>query len=102
MRKIWKKLPPIVRGIVYVILCWVLFVSVEGFHLIGSTDPGRFPFLRLGGVQTQDIVARYDSLGFSQIYYLTDGDTFISGEFKVLGFSVKKWENPDFAELFKK
>jgi len=51
--------------------------------------------LSIGGVQKQDVVARYDSLGFSQIYYLEYDDTFVSGEFKVLGFSVKKWANPD-------
>ncbi|MGM9521872.1 MAG: hypothetical protein ACI3VB_05275 [Oscillospiraceae bacterium] len=72
---------------------WVLFVAIEGFCLIGSTNPGKYPLIVLGSTQTADEIADYNSLGFSQTYYLTNEDSFVYGEFKVLGIRIARWEN---------
>ncbi len=76
-----------------VILCWVVFVVIEGFRLIGSTDTGKYPLLYIRGTHIQDELAKYDSLGFSQEYHLSYGDTFVYGEFKILGIRVVRWES---------
>ena len=76
-----------------IILCWGIFVAVEGVRLIGSTDPGKYPLLYISGTHIQDELAAYNSLGFSQEYYLSDGDSFVYGEFYVLGIRVARWEN---------
>ncbi len=75
-----------------ILICWGLFVTAEGFRLIGSTDPGRYPLIHLGGLQVQDELAEYGSIGFSQEYHLTKGDTFVYGEFRVLGIRIARWE----------
>lgn len=73
-------------------ICWVFFVALEGLLLIGSTDPGKAPFIVLGGAHIADEIDAYSSLGFSQTYYLTYPDSFVSGEFKVFGVKVAGWE----------
>lgn len=76
-----------------VILCWGIFVSIEGFRLIGSTDPGKYPLLYISGTHIQDELAEYGSVGFSQVYHLSNGDSFVYGEFSVLGIRIARWEN---------
>lgn len=75
-----------------IFICWIALVTVEGFRLIGSTDPGKSPLVRLGGMQYQDKLAEYESIGFSQEYHLTTGDAFVYGEFRVLGIRIARWE----------
>ena len=60
-------------------ICWVFFVALEGLLLIGSTDPGKAPLIVLGGAHIADEIDAYSSLGFSQTYYLTYPDSFVSG-----------------------
>ena len=74
-----------------VILVWGILVAVEGFRLIGSTDPGH-PMRSTESILTADETAVYGSLGFSQTYYLSAGDLFVCGEFKVFGIPIAKWE----------
>lgn len=76
-----------------IFLCWAVFVSIEGFRLIESTDPGKYPLLCIGSTQTQDEIADYHSLGFSQVYYLSEGDVFVYGEFKIFGYCIARWGN---------
>lgn len=85
-----KNILKIVLGI---ILCWGIFVAIEGFRLIGSTDPGKYPILYIAGNHIQDELAQYGSLGFSQTYHLSDNGSFVYGEFKVLGIRISRWEN---------
>lgn len=75
-----------------ILICWIAFVTVEGFRLIGSTDPGKYPLINVGSLQMQDNLAEYVSIGFSQEYHLTTGDTFVYGEFKVMGIRIARWE----------
>lgn len=74
------------------LVCWGAFVALEGLRLIGSTDAGKYPLIIMGSTQTADELAEYRSLGFSQEYHLTSGDTFVYGEFKVLGMKIARWE----------
>ena len=83
----------ILKTLICIIFCWGILVAVEGFRLIGSTDPGRYPILNIGSTRIQNELASYTSLGFSVDYHLTDNDTFVYGEFKVLGLRVSRWEN---------
>lgn len=83
----------ILKILLCVILCWAIFVTIEGFRLIGSTDPGKYPLIYIGGTHIQDELAKYGSLGFSQEYHLSNGDSFVWGEFNVLGINVARWEN---------
>lgn len=76
-----------------VFLCWSIFVSIEGFRLIESTDPGKYPLLVIATTQIADEIADYRSLGFSQVYYLSEGDSFVYGEFKVFGQCIARWGN---------
>lgn len=75
-----------------VVICWLILGVVEGLRLIGSTNPGNSPLLSIRSKQIADEVAEYGSLGFSQTYYLTEEDTFVSGEFRVLGIRIAHWE----------
>ena len=45
------------------------------------------------GTHIQDELADYNSLGFSQEYHLSEGDSFVYGEVYVLGIRVARWEN---------
>ena len=85
-----KKILKIILGI---ILCWGIFVAIEGFRLIGSSNPGKYPILNIGTTQIADELAQYISLGFSQTYHLSNNDSFVYGEFKVLGIRISRWEN---------
>lgn len=76
-----------------ILLCWLLLVVIEGFSLIGSTDAGKHTLLYISGTHIQDELAEYGSLGFSQVYHLSDGNSFVYGEFKVLGIRIAKWGN---------
>lgn len=80
------------KAVLVIILCWILLVSIEGFRLIGCTDPGKYPLLYISGSHIQDELAEYGSLGFSQVYHLSTGDSFVYGEFRVLGICVARWE----------
>lgn len=82
----------LLKMILVLVLCWGVLVVIEGFRLIGSTNPGKYPLITLGSHQSQDEIADYGSLGFSQTYHLTDGDSFVYGEFKVLGIRIALWE----------
>lgn len=86
------KLKRVLTAVLFAIVCWGIFVTIEGIRLIGSTDPGKYPFITMGSTQTADELAEYHSLGFSQEYHLTSGDTFVYGEFKVLGLRISHWE----------
>ena len=70
---------------------WSSLVMVEYARLRGSTDPGKKPLITLGSTQTQNELAEYHSLGFTQRYKLTEGDQVIYGEFTVLGLKVTSW-----------
>ena len=85
-----KRILKVVLGI---LICWGFFITIEGFRLIGSADPGKYPFLTLGSTQITDEIADYNSLGFSQTYHLTNEDSFIYGEFQVLGIRIARWES---------
>ena len=78
-----------------IIICWGLFIAIEGIRLIGSTDPGKKPLFYISGTHIQDELAEYNGLGFSQVYHLVEGDCFSYGEFYVLGIRVSGWENDD-------
>ena len=81
------------KVVLAIFLCWGFFVAIEGFRLIGRTNPGKYPLIVLGSTQTADEIADYNSLGFSQTYYLTNEDSFVYGEFKLLGIRIARWEN---------
>ncbi|RGR53682.1 hypothetical protein DWY38_10530 [Agathobacter rectalis] len=83
----------ILKAVLGILICWGIFVAIEGFRLIGSTDPGKCPLITLGSTQTADEIADYGSLGFSQTYHLTKGDAFVYGEFLVLGIRIARWES---------
>ena len=70
----------ILKAVLGILICWGIFVAIEGFRLIGST-------------QTADEIADYGSLGFSQTYHLTNGDAFVYGEFRVWGIRIARWES---------
>ena len=80
------------KVIIAIILCWGVLVAIEGVRLIGSTDPGKQPLIYISGTHIQDKLADYNSLGFSQEYHLSDGDSFVYGEFFVLGIRASRWE----------
>ena len=80
----------ILKAVLGILICWGIFVAIEGFRLIGSTDPGKCPLITLGSTQTADEIADYGSLGFSQTYHLTNGDAFVYGEFRVWGIRSKE------------
>ena len=73
-------------------LFWVVLTAAEGIRLVGSTDPERAPLLDLGGTQAEDCCAEYISLGFVQDYHLGEDGRFVSGQFRVLGFPVARWD----------
>ena len=83
----------ILKAVLGILICWGIFVAIEGFRLIGSTDPGKCPLITLGSTQTADEIADYGSLGFSQTYHLTNGDAFVYGEFRVWGIRIARWES---------
>ena len=87
----------ILKAVSGILICWGIFVAVEGLRLIGSTDPKKYPLLVFGSIQIADEIADYGSLGFSQTYHLTNGDSFVYGEFRVLGIRVARWENGTFS-----
>lgn len=39
----------VIKILLAVVLCWSIYVTVEGIRLVGSTDPGKYPVLRLSG-----------------------------------------------------
>lgn len=86
------ELKKIFVGILLMITCWIAFVAFEGFRLVGSIDAGKYPLIVVGSTQIQDELAVYHSLGFSQVYHLASGDTFVYGEFKVLGVRLYRWD----------
>lgn len=81
-----------IKLFVVLVLCWGIFVAVEGNRLIGSENPGKYPILYIGGTHIAGERAEYLSLGFSQIYYLDKNDSFEYGEFCVLGLKVSRWD----------
>ena len=81
-----------VKIILAILACWAVFVAAEGVHLVGSTNPGKYPLLTIYSTQTADEIADYHSLGFAQTYHLTAGDAFVYGEFSVLGVRLFRWE----------
>ena len=76
-----------------IIICWGLFIAIEGVRLMGSTDPGAKPLFYISGTHIQDELAEYNGLGFSQVYHLSNDDGFSYGEFYILGIRVSRWEN---------
>lgn len=86
-----KTMNSILKALLWMLAGWVIFVSAEGIRLIGSTDPGKYLLIYIGGVQTQDKQAKYGSLGFTLDYHLAYENTFVSGEFRVLGIVIARW-----------
>ena len=78
-----------------IIFCWGVFITIEGIRLIGSTDLGKKPLFYISGTHIQNELAEYNSVGFSQVYHLVEGDCFLYGEFYVLGIRVIKWKSDD-------
>ena len=37
----------ILKAVLGILICWGIFVAIEGFRLIGSTDPGKCPLITL-------------------------------------------------------
>ena len=85
----------LIRAFMAIIICWGLFIAIEGIRLIGSTDLGKKPLFYISGIHIQDELAEYNSVGFSQVYHLAKGDSFSYGEFYVLGIRVTGWKNDD-------
>ena len=82
----------VIKILLAIVLCWSIYVTVEGIRLVGSTDPGKYPVLRLSGSHIQDELDEYGSLGFSVKYHLSYGDSFEYGEFYILGIKAARWE----------
>ena len=82
----------VIKILLAVVLCWSIYVTLEGIRLVGSTDPGKYPVLRLSGSQIQDELAEYGSLGFSVKYHLSYGDSFEYGEIYILRIKAARWE----------
>ena len=59
----------ILKAVLGILICWGIFVAIEGFRLIGSTDPGKCPLITLGSTQTADEIAA-GGLGFAFLSYL--------------------------------
>ena len=36
----------ILKAVLGILICWGIFVAIEGFRLIGSTDPGKKDMLK--------------------------------------------------------
>ena len=82
-----------IRFILCIFLCWLILFTVETGRLIDSRDPALAPLITVSARHVQDELALYQSLGFTQVYHLTEGDEFVSGEFRLFGFPAERWGN---------
>ena len=80
-----------IRFILCIFLCWMILFTVETGRLIDSRDPSLAPLITIGGRQVADELALYESLGFTQVYHLREGDEFVSGEFRLFGITAERW-----------
>jgi len=80
-----------VRFFLCIVLCWLIWTTIETERLVFSTDPTLAPLITIGGRHVADELALYQSLGFTQVYYLGEGDEFVSGEFRLFGFPTERW-----------
>jgi len=80
-----------VRFALCILLCWMILFTVETGRLIDSRDPSLAPLITVGGRQVADELALYQSLGFTQVYHLREGDEFVSGEFRLFGITAERW-----------
>ena len=85
----------LIRVFMAIIICWGLFIAIEGIRLIGSTDPGKKPLFYISGTHIQNELSEYNSVGLSQVYHLSEGDIFLYGEFYILGTRVTRWKKDD-------
>ena len=85
----------LIRIFMALIICWGLFIAIEGIRLIGSTEPGKKPLFYISGTHIQNELAQYNSVGFSQVYHLAEDDCFSHGEFYILGIRVSGWKKDD-------
>ena len=44
----------ILKAVLGILICWGIFVAIEGFRLIGSTDPGKCPLITLGSTRSEE------------------------------------------------
>ena len=79
------------RFVLCIVLCWLIWTTIETGRLIDSRDPSLAPLITIGSRQAADELALYQSLGFTQVYHLTEGDEFVSGEFRVFGIPAERW-----------
>lgn len=80
-----------VRFVLCLVLVWLIWVTAETGRLIDSRDPSLAPLITIGGQQIADELALYQSLGFTQVYYLCEGNEFVSGEFRLFGIPAERW-----------
>ena len=80
-----------VRFFLCSVLCWLIWTTIETERLVFSTDPTLAPMITIGGRHVADELALYQSLGFTQVYYLGEGDEFVSGEFRLFGIPTERW-----------
>ena len=80
-----------IRFVLCIFLCWLILFTVETGRLIDSRDPSLTPLITVGGRQVADELALYQSLGFTQVYHLSEGDEFVSGEFRLFGITAERW-----------
>ena len=79
------------RFVMCLFLAWLIWVTVETGRLIDSRDPSLAPLITIGGKQVADELALYQSLGFTQVYHLGEGNEFVSGEFRLFGIPAERW-----------
>ncbi|MBQ2895411.1 MAG: hypothetical protein IJE26_01720 [Oscillospiraceae bacterium] len=80
-----------IRFILCIFLCWVIWFTIESGRLVYSTDPSLAPLITISSRHVADELVLYQSLGFSQVYYLGEGDEFVSGEFRLFGIPAERW-----------
>ena len=80
-----------IRFVLCIFLCWLILFTVETGRLIDSRDPSLTPLITVGGRQVADELALYQSLGFTQVYHLSEGGEFVSGEFRLFGITAERW-----------
>ena len=82
-----------IRFFLCIFLVWLILFTIETGRLIDSRDPSKAPLITISSRHVADELALYQSLGFTQVYHLTEGDEFVSGEFRLFGFPAERWGN---------
>ncbi|MBE6969984.1 MAG: hypothetical protein E7442_07720 [Ruminococcaceae bacterium] len=80
-----------IRFFLCIFLCWLIWTTIETGRLVYSTDPAVTPMITIGRKQVADELVLYQSLGFTQVYHLAEGNEFVSGEFRIFGIPAERW-----------